>query len=68
MDKKYTLLQSQYVKSVDGKSKFAATIVVHKDAALPEPESEWTDGSIAFVPDASEVYMLNSEGEWKKWQ
>ena len=65
---KFTLLSSQHVDFLDDKSRFAATIVVDKAADLPEPDPSWAPGSLAMVPDDSEVYMLNNEREWKKWQ
>lgn len=71
----YTVLEDEQIRFENGKFIHRVTLVANTPEDVPttdhpedKPDVAWAPGSIAIIPDASATYMLNNEGEWKKWQ
>jgi hypothetical protein len=60
----YTIMEEQCSRIIEGTPIFRVTILVDTEDDLPEPETNWTPGSMALIAEDHTFRVMNNEREW----
>lgn len=64
MMKKFTIKEEKIIGFENGIFMKVVDIMSDTESDIPEPQSEWAVGSIAYAIDTGTFYVLNSSGKW----